>query len=171
MEVLELLTNVGKICGGAVVAIDKVLKVKGLIIESLSEKKKEEVKNEITFIVDFNSFSAKAAVKKYLEAKGIDSTILVCTNPAGAAPLDLHDEDQWKDAVKALYQLVKEVQETSPKKIHIFINAPVALAFAIGYVSRPLQPYIYQFDNANSNTAASKKYAQIMRVTDELRVW
>ena len=170
MDILELLNSLGKICG-AVVAIGKVLKLRGLTIEVLSRKKKEKIKDEVAIVVDFNAISVKAEVEKYLEARSIDSTILVCSNPAGDARLDLDDEDQWSDAVKGFYQLLKKVQETAPKKIHLFISAPVALAFAIGYVSRPLQPYIYQFDNANKNTAASKKYAPIMRVTDELRVW
>ena len=170
MEIIELLDNLGKVCGVAV-EIGKVLKIRGITVEVLSRKKKEKIKDEVAIVVDFNEISVKAVVEKYLEARKIDSTVLICSNPAGDGRLDLDNEDQWRDAVKGFYQVLKKLQETAPEKIHIFISAPVALAFAIGYVSRPLQPYVYQFDNANRSTAASRKYAQIMRVTDELRVW
>ena len=69
--------------------------------------------------------------------------------------------------MKEIGELIKAVQEKSPIKVHLFINGPAALAFAVGYVSRTLNPYLYQL-NRGDNIAPSRKYAQVMRINDKL---
>lgn len=167
MEILEVLSDLAKV-GSVVYTAGKVLKLSGVHIMSKIKNKKEQIKDEVTIIIDFGDSSIVAGVEKYLATKEINSTIFVCKNPNGYEALDLEDVDQWRDAVKGIYALMKKVNETSPKKIHIFMRCPIALAFAIGYVSRPCRPYIYHL-NRGEDLAASKLYYRVLDISDELR--
>ena len=169
MEVLSVLNDVAKIFN-VVYAGGKALKLAGVEINMLTSKKKERVKEEVSIIIDFNKRSIVSDVEKFLAAKKIDSTIFVCKNPNENGILDLDDSDQWRNAVEGIYKLMSEVDKSSPKKWHIFMNAPGPLLLALGYVLRPdFTPYIYQFDNQLDGHADSQKYSCVLRVNDSLK--
>jgi len=169
MEVLEVLSDLAKV-GSVVYAAGKVLKLSGVHITSKDKSKKEQIKDDVVIIIDFGISSIESSVERYIAAnsKLTDSTVLTCKNPNGYVNLDLEDEDQWRDAVKDIYVLIKKIDESSAKRIHLFMSAPASLAFAIGYVSRQSRPYVYQY-NTGSNRADSKLYYRVLDVSDELR--
>jgi len=163
MDLLAVLSSVAGIFGGVVTAGELVLKY----IKFKGPKKKEQLKDNVAIIVDFNSMSIEESVKRYLKANGMDATIIVCTNPNGY-PVDINDPDAWQEAVKGLYALINTINSAAPKKVHIFMNAPVALTFALGYVLRPnCMPYVYQYNN--EKTADSNLYKRVLHVNDSLR--
>ena len=165
MEILAIMSAIASIFGGAVKAGELTLKY----VKFKAPKKKEVLKDEVAFIIDFGTFSIEESVKRYLKANRMDPTIVVCTNPNGFVHLELEDSDVWQRAVEQIYVLISEVASAAPKKIHIFMNAPVALTFALGYVLRPCAPYVYQFNNAKTNTADSKLYSLVLHANDSLK--
>jgi len=181
MRILELLNTVATACG-VVVAVDKassvlkrhgtnvkdrILKLSGIQIES-SSPIEGELKDEVAIAIDFGGSPMKNDVETYLEANQIDATFLICSNAKGRVELDLYNEDDWRLAVKEISGLIKAIKEkSSPTKVHLFINGPVALAYAVGYVTRTLNPYLYQL-NRGDNVAPSRKYAQVMKINEEL---
>jgi len=183
MIILELLNTVAAACG-VVVAVDKastvlkkhganvkdrILKLRGIQIES-SSPIEGELKDEVAIAVDFGGIPMKNDVETYLKANNIDATLLICSNAKGRIALDLYNEDDWKLAVKEINGLIKAMKEKSfITKVHLFISGPVALAFAVGYVSRTIDPYLYQL-NRGDNVAPSRKYAPVMKISDGL-VW
>lgn len=137
-----------------------------------NESEGEDIKKEITIIIDMGSMSIINSVNDFLEAKNIDSTVFICNNPHGYVHMDLNNSEEWESAVKGIYILINEIySKLRPEKVHIFLSAPAVLTFAIGYVLRPFcTPYLYQFNQKyKPEEPKDKLYSHVLYVSDELK--
>ena len=140
------------------------LSLPGVNIESVITDEQESLKNDVTIIIDFGErdMSIEKHVRQYLAAHEIDSSVCICTNPNGYRPLALNDPAEWRDAVKGIKELIAQIANSAPAKVRIFINGPLALAFAIGYASRPIiTPDVYQFNNRPTDIDPRNKYRRV----------
>jgi len=169
MSILTILSQVAAIFNAAIAAGGLFISLSGVVIKALG-KKSDQIKDNVTIIIDFGTTSIEESVKRYVKAKDIDSTIFVCTNPKGFVHLDINDGDVWQEAVKGIYTFINAIVSDAPKRINIFMSAPAALAFSIGYVLRPnCTPYIYQFNQKREGIADSDLYAMVLHVNDNLK--
>lgn len=132
----------------------------------------EEIKKEISVIIDMGTMTILNSVNEFLNAKKIDSTVFICNHPNGYVHMDLDNQDEWKSAVKGIYTLINEIYaKIRPEKVHIFLSAPAALTFAIGYVLRPFcTPYLYQYNQKyKPEQTKDKLYSNVLYVSDELK--
>lgn len=160
----------------AIYATGRVLNLAGVEITVMKKNEQieddtviaEEVKDDVVIIIDFNQTSIVESVERFLTAKRIDSTTFVCKNPNVNRILDVDDRDQWSNAVEGVYKFINGIEKG--KRMHIFINAPVALSFAIGYALRPnYAPYVYHYNNRRDGHADSELYSRVLHVNDNLR--
>ncbi|MEM8524991.1 MAG: SAVED domain-containing protein [Bacteroidota bacterium] len=86
-------------------------------------------------------------VKKFLNKKRMDATLLVMQPKDGNAILDVDHRDDWEDIVRDFSRLLDCVYEQfRPKSLHIFLAVPASLAFGIGCTIRNLRrPHIYHY--------------------------
>lgn len=89
------------------------------------------------------------SVAQYLDQQGVEAHMVVC-QPAAATPY-LSPDSPWDEYVKSFSDSVAKVKTTFPDaRIHMFLSAPVALAFAWGCVLGTVyEATVYHFERDN----------------------
>jgi len=170
MTILAFLAELDTVWKGLAVAGKLAVTFKGVILKIVNANKDEKFKDDVAVIIDFLPSSAEGDVRRYLEAKRIDATICICENPDDSGFLDINDKDSWENATRGIYATLTTIAKASPKRVHIFLSCPAALAFAIGNVARQTcNPYVYQHNTRRSDDAASSIYSMVLRANDSLR--
>jgi len=172
--ILENIANAVTVAGAVPLVRGLLLELDGVFVKvDAPENKANEpvkVKDVVTVIIDFTQRSIEEDVIRFLAAERIDSTVVVCNNPNGYVGLDLYNHTEWEDAVRGIYVTIKKFIEAGPRRgINIFISAPAALAFALGYVLRPTPNlHVYQF-NLGRVKGDYDLYPLVLRVNDSLK--
>lgn len=131
-----------------------------------SEAKRTEAKfhntgaDELAIICQFASHSLEGSVRKFLESRNITTDLLEIRH-ANLGNITL---DDWSVEVSEVYSAIQKIREESYyKRLHLFLAAPVSLAFALGLaLGRYVPSTVYQYNPLTSDT--SELYVPIFKL-------
>lgn len=141
---------------------------KGLGRRVATANTKQLKKQHIAIVVAITKH-ALGDVAAYLEKKDIDADLLVLTNTTeyGRAIKPLSPKrKEWEEVVREFSIITEKIKKEAPDKaqLHIFISAPVALAYALGAVWGTVDEgaLIYHWE--------SQTYVPVVKVTRALKM-
>jgi hypothetical protein len=135
-------------------------------IEPIPDGEPMVTKSDVAVIVDV-SRRMLSDVARYLDDQQIDADIILLTNDPEygdtAKLLDVGDPESWTDIVKDFHRGMSRVKrEVGASQVHIFLGAPLPLAFGMGAVWGTVdEATVYHWEN--------KTYHPVMPITRELR--
>jgi hypothetical protein len=123
-------------------------------------------KSDVAVVVDVSRRMLRD-VARYLDSQNIDADIILLTNDPEygdtAKFLDVQEPASWAEVVKDFHRGMSRVKrEIGTPQVHIFIGAPLPLAFGMGAVWGTVdEATVYHWDG--------KTYHPVMPITRELR--
>jgi hypothetical protein len=123
-------------------------------------------KANVAIVVDISRRSLRD-VEHYLVANNIDADLIVVTNDPSYGPQIKHlnesDPDAWFKIVQEFNTAINAIKhELGATNIHIFISAPLAIAFGLGAVWGTV-------DRANIYHWNQVEYKRVLEIRRELR--
>lgn len=135
-------------------------------IEPIPDGEPMVTKSDVAVIVDV-SRRMLPDVARYLDDQKIDADIILLTNDPEygdtAKLLDFQDSEPWTDIVKDFHRGMSRVKrEVGAARVHIFLGAPLPLAFGMGAVWGTVdEAIVYHWEN--------KTYHSVMPINRDLR--
>lgn len=111
--------------------------------KKIDYEKIDQNSENLAIIIQFASHSARASVIKYLEANDIKTNILEITHK-NAGNIQISD---WSEEVSEIYSVIQNyTKEHFTEKFHIFLSAPIPIAFALGLaLGSYIHTKVYQY--------------------------
>ena len=161
---LEIIASIASIAGFAQQNSQMIGKALKIFSKQSEDEKDMVIKDDIAIVLNISN-NCIPLVEKFLGEKGIDATVFEVNKKDGKREIDPYNRKEWEDIVTDFSKLLTSIYEQSaPSRVHIFLSAPVALAFGIGCVIRTLyRPYIY---NYNRDT---QSYDLVLVASDRLK--
>lgn len=162
--------EVGTVLGTVGTAVVKVVQkgrrlVTYLITKGKPASKKKEPdtgtpieKADVALLIDINR-RMLLDVARYLEQQKIDADVLVVTNDPAYSDtirfLDPDNPDEWVELVKEFNATIGKVKHTiGSARVHIFMSAPLPLAFGLGCVWGTVdEATVYHWENGTYHPA------------------
>ncbi len=125
-------------------------------------------KEDVAIVVEISRPSVQDVVN-YLGTRKIDANLVVITTVKSHGPkpvkgLSENRPAEWTKLVQEFSEAIDKIKhEVGSARIHIFISAPLALAFGLGSVWGTVdQAQVYHWKNSGG-------YAPLMKITRKLR--
>ncbi|GAB6078763.1 SAVED domain-containing protein [Hydrogenobaculum acidophilum] len=142
---------------------DKLRRIKH-IKEHLELLKLENIKSapnqeEVGVVIYFASHSPLGDVLRFSENKSLDVFLVEAKNIKGNIPIPKKGEENFFDLVSLWSEIVREIYSALNmlkdryKKLHIFLSAPVPIAFCLGMaVGHFMNAIVYNYNTKSQNT-------------------
>ena len=126
-------------------------------------------KKDVAIVVEISRPSVQDVVN-YLASKKIDANLVVITTvkPRGPKPVKGLNENrpaEWTELVQEFSEAIDRIKQEAgaSAKMHIFLSAPLALAFGLGAVWGTVdKAQVYHWKSSGG-------YAPLMKITRKLR--
>ena len=124
------------------------------------------IQRDIAIVVDISRRSLRD-VERYLMTNMIDADLIVVTNDPRYGPqtksMDENDPQDWLDVVQDFNMTINAIKhELGATNMHIFISAPVAIAFGLGTVCGTVdRVMVYHWNQT--------EYKRVLSITRDLR--
>lgn len=124
-------------------------------------------KSDVVILVDINR-RMLADVSRYMEAENLDADVIIISNDPAYSDniqfLETADAENWVEIVQEFSGAMNGIKRTvGGAKMHIFLSAPLALAFAIGSVWGTVdEATVYHWEKGS--------YHPVMPISRKLRI-